>query len=88
MYTVRMTRLKAREARQEFFHLLDAVERGEAVIVERKGVRFRLTLVPPEPAADSASPVVVEDPDVLSGNWTWVGDREGQLQFQPRRQRS
>ncbi len=83
-----MTQIKASEARQEFFRLLDAVEQGEAVIVERKGARFRLTLIPPEPTAESASPVLVEDPDVLSGNWAWVGDRNGQLQFRPRRQRS
>ena len=80
-----MTRINASEARQEFFRLLDAVESGEAVIVERKGARFRLSLVPPEPAEAPASPVLVNDPDVLSGNWTWVGDKEGHLQFRPRR---
>jgi hypothetical protein len=82
-----MTRIKASEARQEFFRLLDAAEKGEAVIVERKGARFRLTLVPPEPIGTPASPVLVEDPEVLSGNWTWVGDQEGQLQFRSRRKK-
>jgi hypothetical protein len=79
-----MTRVTASEARQEFFRLLDAVEQGEPVIVERKGVRFRLSVVRREPTSH-ASPVLVSDPEVLSGNWTWVGDREGQLQFRPRR---
>lgn len=82
-----MTRINASEARQEFFRLLDAVEKGEAVIVERKGARFRLSLVLPEPVGSPASPVLVEDPEVLSGNWTWAGDRDGQLQFRPRRKR-
>lgn len=88
LYTVRVTRLTASDARQEFFRLLDAVEQGEAVVVERKGVRFRLSLL--EPAAEkhasgSVSPVEVSDPDVLSGDWTWSGDQDGQLQFRPRR---
>lgn len=88
LYTVRVTHLTASDARQEFFRLLDAVEHGEAVVVERKGVRFRLSLL--EPAAGthpsgSASPVEVSDPDVLSGDWTWGGDENGQLQFRPRR---
>jgi prevent-host-death family protein len=82
-----MTRLTASEARQEFFRLLDAVEQGEAVIVERKGVRFRLSVVPRERTDRSASPVLVNDPDVLSGNWTWAGDQAGRLQFRPRRRR-
>jgi hypothetical protein len=82
-----MTQIKASEARQEFFRLLDAAEKGEAVIVERKGTRFRLTLVPPEAIETPTSPVLVEDPEVLSGNWTWVGDPEGQLQFRPRRKK-
>jgi hypothetical protein len=32
-------------------------------------------------------PVCVDDPEVLSGNWTWVGDQDGQLQFRPRRRK-
>jgi len=82
-----MTQIKASDARQEFFRLLDAAEKGEAVIVERKGARFRLTLLPPEPARTRSSPVLIEDPEVLSGNWSWVGDQRGQLQFRPRRKK-
>jgi antitoxin (DNA-binding transcriptional repressor) of toxin-antitoxin stability system len=81
-----MTRVTASEARQEFFRLLDAVEQGESVVVERKGVRFQVSMVPREPAERSASPVVVKDPEVLTGNWTWTGDKTGQLQFRARRQ--
>ena len=82
-----MTHVTASEARQELFRLLDAVEQGEAVVVERKGVRFRLSLLEPAPgkrAAGSASPIEVRDADVLSGDWTWSGDQDGQLQFRPR----
>jgi antitoxin (DNA-binding transcriptional repressor) of toxin-antitoxin stability system len=83
-----VTHVTASDARQELFRLLDAVEKGEAVVVERRGVRFRLSLLEPaerKHASGSASPVEVSDPDVLSGNWTWSGDQDGQLQFRPRR---
>lgn len=82
-----MTRVKATEARQEFFRLLDAAEKGETVIVERKGARFRLSLMEAEPEPASTSPLQVDDPDVLSGNWTWAGDPDGELQFRARRKR-
>ena len=82
-----MTRVKATEARQEFFRLLDAAEKGETVIVERKGARFRLSLIEAGPEPASTSPVQVNDPDVLSGNWSWVGAPDGQLQFRARRSR-
>lgn len=82
-----MTRVNATEARQEFFRLLDAVEKGETVVVERKGTRFRLSLIPAEHETSATSPVQVHDPEVLAGNWTWVGDADGQLQFRARRKR-
>lgn len=37
----RMIRYAASEARRELFRLLDSVENGEEVILERKGIRFR-----------------------------------------------
>lgn len=81
-----MTQVTASDARQEFFRLLDAAERGEAVVVERRGVRFRLSLIPQEAQGSaSSSPIRVTDPDVLAGEWTWAGDEEGQIQFRPRR---
>lgn len=82
-----MTRINATEARQEFFRLLDAVENGETVIVERKGTRFQLSLIEAEPETGPAAPVRITDPEVLSGNWTWVGDDDGQLQFRARREK-
>jgi len=82
-----VTKIKASEARQEFFRLLDAVERGETVVVERKGTRFKLSLLAEQAVTVLESPVRVTDPDVMSGDWTWVGDSEGQLQFEPRPRR-
>lgn len=85
MYTVHMTRVTATAARRDLFHLLDAAERGEEVILERRGARFRLSLEKPEAVDVPASPLVVEDPDVLEGQWTWQASAEGDLTFRPRR---
>jgi len=78
-----MARYTVSEARRQFFQLLDAAERGEEVVLERKGVRFRLVTDVPGHAESAPSPLVVDDPGVLSGQWTWVTDEQGQLQFQP-----
>ena len=84
MYVVRMTRTTATEARRRFFELLDAAERGEAVVLERRGVRFRISL---DRAASAAvprpSPLVVADPALLEGTWSWKTNSEGELTFLP-----
>lgn len=80
-----MTRCTATEARRGLFRLLDAVESGEEVIVERRGARFRLTLATDETSDPGPSPLVIRDPELLSGEWTWVADERGELQFQARR---
>jgi hypothetical protein len=80
-----MIRYTASEARRELFRLLDSVEKGEEVILERKGIRFRLLL--DRVSKDEEKPVKrleVVDREVLSGQWTWAADRDGQLHFQAR----
>lgn len=87
-----MLRTTASQARKDLFRLLDAVERGEEVVLERKGVRFRLSRdegsgvqgSDAQEVAEPRSPVIIEDPTLLSGEWTWVSDEDGQLTFQPR----
>lgn len=84
-----MTRLSAKRAQEELPRLLDAVEQGEEVLVERGGRRFRLSLVLAEPDGPTGtSPLVVDDPEVLSGNWSWVAGEDGQLEFRARREGS
>jgi antitoxin (DNA-binding transcriptional repressor) of toxin-antitoxin stability system len=80
--------MKAVEAQKDFLRLLDAVEQGEEVVVEHGGRRFRLSLVPPATTKTVSSPLIIEDTEVLSGNWTWVSDEEGRLQFRARREKS
>lgn len=85
-----MVRFTASEARRQISRLLDAAERGEEVIVERKGARFRISLDTSgsgkglEVAQAAPSPLLIEDEAILSGQWTWVSDQDGKLQFQAR----
>ena len=79
-----MARYTATDARRHFFQLLDAAERGEQVVLERHGVRFKLVLEAAEVVETPAAVLIVNDPEVLQGDWTWTSDEQGQLQFQAR----
>ncbi len=81
-YNQIMTTFTATQARQQFFQLLDAAEDGGNVVLERRGTRFRLVCEAPIKAAEPDSPLVIQDPALLSGNWTWSADDDGQLSFQ------
>jgi len=68
-----MKRFTTATAKQRFSLLLDAAERGESVIIERRGVRFR---VQPERQATSKKtrrkPIIeIIDPAVAKGVWQW-----------------
>lgn len=75
------------EARRHFADLLDAAERGERVVIERRGVQFELEVRRRAAApARRASLVEAMDPAVEQGRWTWQTDGDG-LAFQPRARR-
>ena len=69
----RMKRYTTVQAKQQFSRLLDAAEQGEAVIIERRGVRFRVrTERQAAPKNTSRLPMIeIVDPAVVAGNWTW-----------------
>ena len=75
------------EARARFGDLLDQAEQGEAVVIERRGVRFTLR----SEAAPTAPPMRPFfdwiDPAVESGQWTWALTRSG-AKFQGKRRRT
>jgi hypothetical protein len=82
-----MKAYRVAEARAQFGTLLDEAEGGEAVVIERKGVRFRVAVEvsrPVDPPVRSA--IAYVDPDVLSGSWTWTSGADG-LRFRPRRRK-
>jgi len=75
-----MKRYAAAKARQQFSLLLDAAERGESVIIERRGVRFRLRVEqqPALRATPRCAPVIeFMDPAVDAGHWSWNWGPEG-----------
>lgn len=82
-----MKHLRVAEARARFGEVLDEAEKGSEVIIERRGVRFRVVADAPR-KAQAASPVLFENvhPDVLRGQWTWKAGATG-LAFTPRRKR-
>ncbi len=87
MYIVHMKRYSVAQARASFSNLLDAAEAGDAVVIERRGVRFRLEA---ERRAGRRAPrsSVIEDVDpvVMEGEWTWKSGKDG-LEFVERRRR-
>ena len=74
-----MKRYTAATARQQFSLLLDAAERGETVLIERRGVRFRVhTERPSAPKrTPRASVIEIVDPAVVAGEWTWEWEPKG-----------
>jgi hypothetical protein len=83
-----MKGFKVAEARAQFGALLDQAEQGEPVFIERKGVRFLLSVEPsaPAPPARPTPFFTAVDPEVMSGEWTWTSGRKG-LTFRPSRRR-
>lgn len=82
-----MKAYRVAEARASFGTLLDEVERGEAVVVERGGVRFRIDLESPANPRTARPPVFeYVDPDVTAGTWTWAHGTKG-LAFRAKRRR-
>lgn len=59
--------------RERLSEALDEAERGEPVFIERRGVRYRLTVerrekrkkAPPKPRIE------VLDPEAIENGWTW-----------------
>jgi antitoxin (DNA-binding transcriptional repressor) of toxin-antitoxin stability system len=79
--------LKVAEARARFGEILDEAEKGTPVVIERRGVRFRLVAEPARPASGSKTTLFeFVDPAVEAGQWSWKSGSHG-LAFAPRRKR-
>lgn len=79
-----MKRYSASQARQHLSDLLDAAERGEAVVIERGERRFVVkTERRARPKKVPPSRVEWMDPAVEAGQWTWQTGPRG-LEFAPR----
>lgn len=82
-----MKRYTAAQARARLSHILNDAEAGSAVVIERRGVRFRLVRESSAPAAAKRSkraPLIeILDSAVERGQWTWTAAR-GRLRFESR----
>ncbi len=65
--------------RERLAEALDAAYGGEPVVIERKGVRYRLTRESaPRKSKSVRSPLFeIVDPAVMAGDWTWDWSLEG-----------
>ena len=64
-YTASLVRERLSEA-------LDHADRGEAVFIERKGVRYKLSVEAPARKRAARPPrIELVDPAVAEGRWTW-----------------
>jgi antitoxin (DNA-binding transcriptional repressor) of toxin-antitoxin stability system len=71
MYNVPMKGFTVAEARARFGDLLDEAEQGNAVAIERHGVRFILRAEPAAPAREASALFEWLDPAVEAGQWSW-----------------
>ena len=67
--------------------VLDEAEKGPGVIIERKGVLFRLSLDQPQRPPRRSDPVQLEilDADVEAGTWSWGIKSKDEISFLPTR---
>ena len=79
-----MKRYSVALVRERLAEALNEVDRGVPVIIERRGVRYRLTREPPQKRQTARKSVIEHaDQDVAAGEWSWEW-APGGLQFAPR----
>jgi antitoxin (DNA-binding transcriptional repressor) of toxin-antitoxin stability system len=80
-----MKRYTSAELRSRLAEGLDAAERGESVVIERRGVRFALRAERARHRAPSNRRPLFDivDPAVANGQWTWALSSAG-LRFKRR----
>jgi antitoxin (DNA-binding transcriptional repressor) of toxin-antitoxin stability system len=73
-----MKRFLVREARAAFTDMLDAAERGEPIVIERRGVLFTLAAAgPARKRAKRVAKIARVDEAILSGQWDWDWTPDG-----------
>lgn len=80
-----MKRYPVAVLRERLAEALDAAYHGVPVVIERKGVRYRLTREASSKKAKSVRTPLFEivDPAVMAGDWTWDWSPDGGMTFVP-----
>ncbi len=79
-----MTRYSVTEARKQIARVLDDAEKGNGVLIERKGVFFRVLLETSNrlpPRSRRPPPIEVLDPAIDAGDWSWDVQAKGGMKF-------
>ncbi|OFW15843.1 MAG: hypothetical protein A3H29_11760 [Acidobacteria bacterium RIFCSPLOWO2_02_FULL_67_21] len=80
-----MKRYTVSVVRERLSQALDEAERGLPVIIERKGVRYRLAVEkPPRKRRKPQFRIEILDPAIEAGQWTWDWTPDG-LRFRDTR---
>ena len=80
-----MKRYTVSGVRERLSEALDEAEKGVPVIIERKGVRYRLAVEKPASPRKARQPHIdILDPAVANGQWTWDWTSSG-LRFRGKR---
>ena len=87
LYNVHMKRYTSSQVRERLADVLDAAERGEEVVIERRGVRYVIRAERAKRVQRTRKPLIESiDPGVASGEWTWAWKADG-LTFSSKRRR-
>ena len=82
-----MKRYTVSQVRERLAEALDQAEKGVPVVIERKGVRYSLTVErPPARPRRRKSRIIILDPAVEAGQWTWDWE-PGKMEFRDTRTR-
>ena len=75
--------------RERLAEALDHADRGVPVFIERRGVRYRLSVEQPRKAAPKARSSYIEvlDPAIARGEWAWDWSPGGLDLKSPRRRK-
>jgi antitoxin (DNA-binding transcriptional repressor) of toxin-antitoxin stability system len=85
MYNVHMKKYTVGMVRERLSEALDEAQSGEQVFIQRRGVRYRLSVEPARRGKKTTKPrIEIVDPAVADGQWTWDW-ANGQLRFRARR---
>lgn len=86
MYNVRMKKYGVGFVRERLAEALDYADKGVPVFIERRGVRYRLSVEPSRKAAPRPRKPYIEvlDPAIERGEWTWEWS-PGTLDLRPGR---